>query len=77
MTLKRGSGSNSKQAVRAYRLLIGCELGDTFTMKVEYATKLFQEENGLEVDGIAGPKTLKALCELLPDVRYQDYSESI
>lgn len=77
MTLKRGSGSNSKQAVRAYRLLINLEIGDTFTKEVEDATKLFQEANGLEADGIAGPKTLKALCGLLPDVKYQDYSESI
>lgn len=77
MTLKRGSGSNSKQAVRAYRLLIGMEIGDTFTKEVEEATKAFQEAHGLEADGIAGPMTLETLCSLLPDVKYQDYSESI
>lgn len=33
MTLKYGSKSNSKQAVRAYSLLMGFPMKDTFTVE--------------------------------------------
>ena len=77
MILKYGSKSNSKQAVRAYRLLMGFSLEDTFTVALQTATKNFQREHGLKVDGIAGPLTLAALVETLPDVEYLDYSYSV
>lgn len=76
MILKQGSKSNSKQAVRAYNLLMGLSMADEFTDALRAATKDFQREHGLVVDGIAGPKTLGALCETLPDVQYKDYSGS-
>ena len=77
MILKLNSGSNSKQAVRAYRLLMGFSMEDSFTVALQTATKNFQKEHGLEADGIAGPKTLAALAETLPEVKYKDYSGSV
>jgi len=76
MILKLDSKSNSKQAVRAYRLLLGFPMEDTFTVALQTATKNFQRENKLEVDGIAGPQTFAKLVETLPDVLYKDYSGS-
>ncbi len=46
MTLKYGSKSNSKQAVRAYSLLLGFSTKDTFTVEMKTATKNFQREHG-------------------------------
>ena len=76
MILKYGSKSNSKQAVRAYGLLMGFPLGDTYTKELRDATRDFQADNGLKVDGIAGPDTLTCLCNTLPDVKSGDYSAS-
>lgn len=76
MILKYGSKSNSKQAVRAFLLLMGLPLGDTFTKELRTATRNFQSDNGLKVDGIAGPETLGCLCSKLPEVKYLDYSGS-
>lgn len=77
MILKYNSSSNSKQAVRAYSLLIGLDMSDTFTAKMRDVTKEIQKIKGLNVDGIAGPNTLTALCKTLPNVNYKDYSNSI
>lgn len=78
MILKYGSSSNSKQAVRAYSLLmLGLPVRDKFTLELRTATKEFQRENNLKVDGIAGPETLGCLCRKLPEVKYMDYSGSI
>lgn len=77
MILKYGSKSNSKQAVRAYRLLMGFPVGDDFNIALQTATKNFQREKGLTVDGIAGPQTLSALAKTLPAVKYKDYSCSV
>ena len=76
MILKLNGKSNSKQAVRAYRLLMGFPMEDTFTVALQTATKNFQREKGLKADGIAGPQTFAALVETLPDVLYKDYSGS-
>lgn len=77
MILKYGSKSNSKQAVRALRLLLGVGLGDTYDAKTRDAVKACQKACGLTVDGIAGPKTLTALCKTLPVIKHLDYSGSI
>lgn len=77
MILKYGSKSNSKQAVRALRLLIGETLGDSFTVQTKTAVKSFQSVHGLKVDGVAGPETLSYLCKSLPVVKPGDYSGSI
>ena len=77
MVLKYGSKSNSKQAVRAYRLMMGFQLGDTFTWEVRTATLNYQKEHGLKADGIAGPETLGFLAKVLPDVKFGDYSGSV
>ena len=77
MILKLNSKSNSKQAVRAYRLLMGFPMEDEFTVALQTATKNFQREKGLTVDGKAGPQTFAALVETLPDVLYKDYSGSV
>lgn len=76
MILKYGSKSNSKQAVRALRLLLGVGLGDTYDAKTRDSVKEAQKAAKLTVDGIAGPKTLTAICKTLPTVKYQDYSGS-
>lgn len=77
MILKWGSSSNSKQAVRALSLLIGSELTDKFTLKLKNDLKAFQNLIKVKADGIAGPETLAALVNVLPDVNYKDYSGSI
>jgi len=77
MILKHGSKSNSKQAVRAYRLLMGFPVEDDFSIALETATKNFQREHGLTVDGKAGPQTLTELVKTLPAVMYKDYSCSV
>lgn len=76
MTLGFGR-SNSKQAVRALRLLLGVGLGDSFTAATKEAVENYQKACGLKVDGLAGPKTLTALCKTLPTIKYLDYSGSV
>lgn len=76
MILKYGSNSNSKQAVRALSLSLGLPMTDTFTLALKTAVKAFQAKKGLTVDGEAGPLTLGALVDTLPDVKYLDYSGS-
>ena len=76
MILKLNGKGNTKQAVRAYRLLMGFPMEDTFTVALQTATKNFQLEKGLKADGIAGPLTLAALVDTLPEVKYKDYSGS-
>ena len=76
MIRKLNGSGNTKQAVRAYRLLMGFPMEDTFTVALQTATKNFQRKKGLKADGIAGPLTLAALVETLPDVLYKDYSGS-
>ena len=61
MILKYGSKSNSKQAVRAYRLLMGFSLEDTFTVALQTATKNFQREHGLLETGMADQVTIREL----------------
>lgn len=77
MILKYGSKSNSKQAVRAFSLLMGLPMSDTFTWALRTATMNFQRDNGLKVDGIAGPETLGCKVKKLPDVKYLDFSGSM
>lgn len=77
MILKYGSSSNSKQTCRAYSLLLGLSMSETFTKQMKTATKTLQKAANLEVDGIAGPKTFAALIETLPEVKHKDYSGSI
>ena len=77
MILKVNSGSNSKQAVRALRLLLGVGVGDSYNAATQAAVKAYQKVRGLSVDGIAWPKTLAALCGTLPAVSYLDYSGSV
>lgn len=76
MILKYGSKSNTKQAVRALNLLMGFGNYETFTNKTKTGVKNIQKTLGLKVDGIAGPETLKAFCDHLPEVKYGDNSGS-
>lgn len=76
MILKYKSKSNSKQAVRAYSLLLGIDISDVFTLEMKKLTQQLQKSNKLKVDGIAGPKTFTALVRTLPDVKYNDFSGS-
>ena len=76
MILKYGSKSNTKQAVRALNLLLGLGSYETFTKKTEQYVMSVQKQLKLKEDGIAGPQTLTAFCNLLPDVKYGDYSET-
>lgn len=77
MILKINSSANSKQAVRALNLLLGLGNYQTFTANTQASVKAFQKQKGLTVDGIAGPKTLTALANTLPEVKYKDYSGSV
>lgn len=76
MILKKGSKSNSKQAVRALSLLLTGKKRDSFDADLKKAVKAFQTERGLKADGVAGPQTLAALAGTLPEVKYKDYSGS-
>ncbi len=68
-TLRRGSkGTAVKNMVTELKKL-GYYTGaitSTFTSAVEAAVKLFQQVNGLVVDGIAGPNTLHKLYGTVP-----------
>lgn len=72
MTLKYASASNSKQAVRAWNLLMGLGNYQTFTIKTKTATRGIQKQLGVKVDGVVGPGTLTAYIPHLPDVKYGD-----
>lgn len=76
MILKYGR-SNSKQAVRAWSLLMGLPMSDTYTKELRDKTRTYQAAHGLKVDGIAGPETMTCLCKTLPFVKYMDYSGSV
>lgn len=76
MILKYGKSSNSKQAVRALQYLLDVKVSGTYTVETKTAVKNFQKSKSLTADGIAGPGTLTALCAILPDVVYKDYSQS-
>lgn len=77
MILKYGSKSNSKQAVRAWNILLGLGNYPTFTKNTRQATKNFQSAKGLKVDGKAGPQTLAAAVNTLPEVKYKNTSGSV
>lgn len=68
-TLRRGStGTAVKNMVTELKKLgyYSGEITSTFTAAVETAVKLFQQVNGLVVDGIAGPNTLHKLFGTVP-----------
>lgn len=77
MILKLNSASNSKQATRAWNLLMGLGNYQTFTAKTKTATKAIQKQLGLKVDGVAGPATFAAYLPYLPYLRYGDESGSV
>lgn len=77
MILKINSASNSKQAVRAWNLLMGLGNYQTFTAKTKTATKAMQKQLGLTADGVAGPATFAAYIPYLPEVGYGDESGSV
>lgn len=74
MILKLNSASNSKQATRAWNLLLGLGCYETFTAKTKTATKAVQKLLNLKVDGVAGPATFAAYIPSLPDLKYGDES---
>lgn len=76
MTLKKGSSSNSKQAVRALSWLLLHKQKDIFDDELKKSVTQFQRDHALEADGIAGKKTFTALAGTLPTVKYKDFSES-
>jgi len=72
-TISKLKQSNGPVVVRLQNLLLerGFDPGPIdgiFGDKTEAAVKAFQEANGLEVDGVVGPKTWLALCESLPAI---------
>lgn len=77
MILKKGSKSNSKQAVRALSLLLLHKKKDEYDKELKKAVENKQKEIGVKVDGIAGPVTLSKIVPSLPNVNYGDKSESI
>ena len=77
MILKLNSASNSKQAVRAWNLLMGLGNYQTFTAKTKTATKAIQKQLGLKADGVAGPATFAAYVPHLPTVNFGDIFGSV
>lgn len=77
MILKLNSASNSKQATRAWNLLMGLGNYQTYTAKTKTATKAVQKQLGLKVDGVAGPATFAAYVPYLPELSYGDISGSV
>lgn len=57
-TLRRGA---SGELVKKIQSILGVEQAGLFGPKTEAALRLFQRERGMVPDGIAGPKTWKAL----------------
>ena len=76
MILKKGSKSNSKQAVRALSLLMDLPVSDVFGAELFAEVVDYQSANNLKIDGIAGPETLSHIAKRLPVVEYMDYSQS-
>ena len=76
MVLKKGSKSNSKQAVRALSLLMDLPVSDVYTDELKKKVENYQIVNMLKVDGVAGPETLSHIAKRLPIVEYKDYSGS-
>lgn len=77
MILKMSSASNSKQAVRAWNLLMGLGNYQSFTAKTKTATKSLQKQLGLKADGVAGPATFSAYIPHLPAVNFGDISGTV
>ena len=75
MILAKGK-NNSKQAVRALQYLFDISVTGVYDSETETIIKKFQKSKNLDVDGKAGPNTLTAIANLLPDVKYKDYSKS-
>ena len=66
--LKNGSRGNEVKKLQENLNKLGFNCGTAdgiFGVKTEAAVKAFQKANGLAVDGIAGPKTLSKIEELL------------
>lgn len=59
-TIKKGSKG---KAVQIWQIIVGVEPDGDFGSDTLKATKAFQKANGLEVDGVVGPKTWKAGLE--------------
>lgn len=77
MILKKGGKGNTKQAVRTLNLLLGLGNYQTYTDATASAVKSVQKARNLKVDGKAGPQTLAAIVDTLPNVKYGDNSGSI
>jgi peptidoglycan hydrolase-like protein with peptidoglycan-binding domain len=68
-TLKKGSSGNDVTvlqnrlagSLKKYAAALGGPADGLFGSKTEAAVKLFQADNGLQVDGIVGPETFKKL----------------
>lgn len=69
VTLRKGDKGDKVEKLQSNLIKLGyTELGETdgnFGTKTLKSVKEFQKNNGLEVDGIAGPKTQKAIDDLL------------
>jgi peptidoglycan hydrolase-like protein with peptidoglycan-binding domain len=59
-TIKKGSKG---KAVQIWQIIVGVEPDGDFGSNTLKATKAFQKANGLEVDGVVGPKSWKAGLE--------------
>ncbi len=70
--LKRGMSGSDVRALQADLIALGYSCGvygadGEFGRATESALKAFQADNGLTVDGIAGPNTFNMLNERLPE----------
>jgi hypothetical protein len=66
--LKRGSRGNDVKTLQTNLTKLGFPCGSIdgiFGEKTEKAVREFQKKHGLSIDGIAGPKTLGKIAELL------------
>lgn len=64
--LRRGCKGDTVRALQAQLVGYGYTIAvdGSFGAKTENAVECYQEDNGLSVDGVAGPKTRKAMCGL-------------
>ncbi len=64
-TIRRGQKSED---VGVWQTILGTRVDWSFGNKTHQATLVWQEEHGLEPDGVVGPKTWEAAIRLLENV---------
>lgn len=80
MTIKKGANGENVKIIQQKLKDLGYEVGTVdgiFGDKTKKAVKTFQEDKGLSVDGIVGPKTIAALGVTLVEEKESSKQEDI